>query len=35
MHPVQWVLGALSLVVEQLGHQADHSPASSVKVKNE
>jgi len=35
MYPVQWVLGALSLVVEQFGHQADHAHASSVKVKNE
>jgi hypothetical protein len=32
--PMQWVLGALSLGVKQLGHDADHSPPSSAKVKN-
>jgi hypothetical protein len=30
----QWVLGALSLGVTQLGYEADHSPPSSAKVKN-
>jgi len=29
--PIQWVLGALSLEVKQLGH---HSHPSSAKVKN-
>jgi hypothetical protein len=32
--PVRWVLGALSLGLEWLGCEADHSPASSTKVKN-
>jgi hypothetical protein len=32
--PIQWVLGALSLGVKQPGHEADHSPPSSAKVKN-
>jgi hypothetical protein len=32
--PVQWVLGALSWGVKQPGHEADHSPLSSAKVKN-
>jgi hypothetical protein len=32
--PIQWVPGALSLGVKQLGHEADHSPPSSAKVKN-
>jgi hypothetical protein len=32
--PIQWVLGALSLVVKQLGHEVDHSPPSSAEVKN-
>jgi hypothetical protein len=31
--PIQWVPGALSLVVKQLRHKADHSPPSSAKVK--
>jgi hypothetical protein len=31
--PIQWVPGALSLQVKQLGHEADHSPLSSAKVK--
>jgi hypothetical protein len=31
--PIQWVLGALSLGVEWQGHEADHSPPTSVKVK--
>jgi hypothetical protein len=33
--PIQWVAGALSLGVKQLGHEADHSPPSSAEVKNE
>jgi len=32
--PIQWVPGALSLRVKQLGHEADHSPLLSAKVKN-
>jgi hypothetical protein len=32
--PVQWVLGALSLGVKRPGREADHSPPSSVEVKN-
>jgi len=32
--PIQWVLGALFLGVNQLGHEVDHSPTSSTKVKN-
>jgi hypothetical protein len=32
--PIQWVPGALSLGVKQLGHKADHSPPSSVRSKN-
>jgi hypothetical protein len=31
--PVQWVPGALSLGVKQLGCEADHSPPSSAEVK--
>jgi hypothetical protein len=31
--PIQWVPGGLSLGVKQLGHEADHSPPSSAKVK--
>jgi hypothetical protein len=31
--PIQWVPGALSLGVKQLGREADHSPPSSAKVK--
>jgi len=31
---IQWVLGVLSPVVKWPGHEADHSPPSSVKVKN-
>jgi len=30
---MQWVLGALSLVVKWPEHEADHSPPSSAKVK--
>jgi hypothetical protein len=32
--PNQWVLGALSLVVKSLGHEAGYSPPSSTKVTN-
>jgi len=32
--PIQWVPGALSLGIKQLGHEANHSPLSSAKVKN-
>jgi hypothetical protein len=32
--PFQWVLEALSLRIEQKGHEVDHSPTSSSKVKN-
>jgi len=32
--PIQWLLGELSPRVKQLGHEADHSPPSSAKVKN-
>jgi hypothetical protein len=31
--PMQWVRGALSLVVKRPGREADHSPPSSAKVK--
>jgi len=35
-HPAsyQWVHGALSMAVEQLACEADHSSPSSAKVKN-
>jgi hypothetical protein len=32
--PVKWAPGALSLEVKRPGREADHSPSSSVKVKN-
>jgi hypothetical protein len=32
--PFQWVLEALSSRIEQPGHEIDHSPTSSSKVKN-
>jgi hypothetical protein len=32
--PIQWVPGALSLEVKQLGHEADHSSPSSAEVTN-
>jgi hypothetical protein len=32
--PIQWVPGALSLVVKRPGREADHSPPSSAEVKN-
>jgi hypothetical protein len=31
--PIQWVPGALSMGVKWLGHEANHSPPSSAKVK--
>jgi hypothetical protein len=31
--PIQWVPGSLSPVVKWMGHEADHSPPSSAKVK--
>jgi hypothetical protein len=31
--PIQWVPGALPLGVEQLGHEADHSPSFSAEIK--
>jgi len=31
--PIQWVPGALSLAVKWPGREADHSPPSSVEVK--
>jgi hypothetical protein len=34
MPPNQWVLGVISLEVKWLGCEGDHSPPSSVKVKN-
>jgi hypothetical protein len=32
--PIQWVLGALFLVVKRPGREADHSPPSSAEVRN-
>jgi hypothetical protein len=32
--PIQWLLGALSLRLKQPRREADHSPLSSVEVKN-
>jgi len=32
--PIQWVLDALSLGVKRLGHETNHSPSASAKVKN-
>jgi hypothetical protein len=34
-HPIQWVPGALSLGLKLPQREADHSPPSSVEVKNE
>jgi hypothetical protein len=31
--PIQWVQGALSPGVKRQGHEADHSPPTSAKVK--
>jgi hypothetical protein len=31
--PIQWVLGAPSSGVKRQGHEADHSPPASAKVK--
>jgi hypothetical protein len=33
--PIQWVQGALSPGVNRRESEADHSPSSSVKVKND
>jgi hypothetical protein len=33
--PNQWVPGALSLGVKRLGREADHSPPSSAKAKEQ
>jgi len=33
--PILQVPGALSLVVKQLGYEADHSPPPCVEVKND
>jgi hypothetical protein len=32
--PVQWIPGALSLGMEWLGREADHSPPSTAQVKD-
>jgi hypothetical protein len=32
--PIQWVPGPLSPAVKRPGREADHSPPSSVEVKN-
>jgi hypothetical protein len=32
--PIQWVPGAISSGVKRQGREADHSPPSSVEVKN-
>jgi hypothetical protein len=32
--PIQWVPGALSLVIKRPGREADHSPPSSAEVRN-
>jgi hypothetical protein len=32
--PIQWVPGALFLVVRRAGREADHSPPTSAEVKN-
>jgi hypothetical protein len=32
--PIQWISGALSLVIKRPGREADHSPPSSAEVKN-
>jgi hypothetical protein len=31
---IQWALGALSLGIKQKEHEAEHSPPSSLEVKN-
>jgi hypothetical protein len=33
-HPIQWVLGALSLWVKWPGREVNHSPPSNAEVKN-
>jgi hypothetical protein len=32
--PTQWVPGALTLGLKRLGREADHSPPSTIDVKN-
>jgi len=32
--PIQWVSGALPLVIKWLGQEVNHSPLSLAKVKN-
>jgi hypothetical protein len=32
--PIHWIRGAVSLGIKQPGRKSDHSPPSSVKVKN-
>jgi len=32
--PVQWILGVLTLVIKQPGHEADYSPQFSAEIKN-
>jgi hypothetical protein len=32
--PIQWVPGTLSLGIERLGREGDHSPSFSVEVNN-
>jgi hypothetical protein len=32
--PIQWLPGSLSLGIKRSGHEVDHSPLSSAKVKN-
>jgi hypothetical protein len=32
--PIQWGLGTLSAGLKQPGHEAEHSPPSTTKVKN-
>jgi hypothetical protein len=32
---IRWVPGALSQGLKQLGYEADHSPPSSAKVRND
>jgi hypothetical protein len=33
--PIQWVPGPISLRVKRPGREADHSPPSSTKAKND
>jgi hypothetical protein len=32
--PIQWVLWSVSLGIKRPGREADHTPASSVEIKN-